>query len=128
MDNFHKIVLGVATIILIIILITVGMLINRDNTNKVYPPHANKCPDYWTEQADVNGTKCNPHTINNGDGKFTAPLNFENSENSNYFNKYSEGDLVGEPIYTGLSDICTKKKWANENVIVWDGISNYNSC
>ena len=24
--------------------------------------------------------------------------------------------------------ICDKKKWANENGIVWDGVSNYNSC
>ena len=23
---------------------------------------------------------------------------------------------------------CDKRKWANENGIVWDGISNYNSC
>ena len=60
--------------------------------------------------------------------EYTSPLNFDDSESNEYFNKYREGDMSGEPIYTGLSDICTKKKWANENKIVWDGISNYNSC
>ena len=28
----------------------------------------------------------------------------------------------------GLSAKCAKKLWANNNNIVWDGISNYNSC
>jgi hypothetical protein len=24
--------------------------------------------------------------------------------------------------------VCDKKKWANMNNIVWDGVSNYNNC
>lgn len=133
MDNFQKIVLGIATIVLIIILITVGMLINKDNTNTVFPPHADKCPDYWTEQkTETDGkivTKCNPHTINSGESnQFSSPLNFDDPESNEYFNKYQNGDSAGQAIYTGLSDICAKKKWANENKVIWDGISNYNAC
>ena len=133
MDNFHKIVIGIAIIVLIIILITVGMLINKDNKSVVFPPHADRCPDYWTEnKVETNSktiTTCDPHPINSGESnEYTSPLNFDDSESNEYFNKYREGDMTGEPIYTGLSDICTKKKWANENKIVWDGISNYNSC
>ena len=85
MDNFHKIVIGIAIIVLIIILITVGMLINKDNKSVVFPPHADRCPDYWTEnKVETNGktiTTCDPHPINSGESnEYTSPLNFDDSE------------------------------------------------
>lgn len=31
-------------------------------------------------------------------------------------------------LYPGLSTRCAQKKWANNNNIVWDGVSNFNGC
>jgi hypothetical protein len=30
--------------------------------------------------------------------------------------------------YAGMTPICAKRKWANDNGIVWDGVTNYNGC
>ena len=30
--------------------------------------------------------------------------------------------------YASMTPICAKRKWANDNGIIWDGITNYNGC
>ncbi len=155
MDAFQKIVLVVATIILITLLVIVGILLNRDNKNKNFPPNALVCPDYWKE---VGENECQPENTNIGDWNWNDP-NTNSSENPNpinasgkvYFgtdstsssatkydddNTYSvfeKEDEDGSKIYkdnitlTG-TETCKKKKWANHWNIKWDGITNYNSC
>ena len=118
MDIFYKIVLMVALVILILILVTVGSLINSDGSN-VYPPNALKCPDYWV---DVSGG-CRSQGVN--DASLNSPINFDDSSASNY---YQTMDGNNSDVYVGLSSTCAKRKWAIDNNILWDGISNYNSC
>ena len=46
METFHKVVIGIALVVLIILLVAVGFLLNKTKDNMVYPPSANKCLDY----------------------------------------------------------------------------------
>ena len=154
MDAFQKIVLVVATIILITLLVIVGILLNRDNKNKNFPPNALVCPDYWKE---VEENVCQPENTNIGDWNWNNDNNTKSNENPNpinasgkvYFgtdstpsnatkyddNTYSvfEKEEDSIKIYkdnitlTG-TETCKKKQWANHWNIKWDGITNYNSC
>ncbi len=116
MDTFHKIVIGVALLILLAMLIFIGVMLQRSKKNELYPPVATKCPDYWTEVE--NG--CQENILNKGtletEGASTV-INFENRD---------EYDPNHE--YAYLTDTCAKQKWALDNQIKWDGITNYNGC
>jgi hypothetical protein len=37
-------------------------------------------------------------------------------------------NTIYDDAYTGLTARCAKRKWAIDNGIVWDGITNYNGC
>ena len=142
MDAFQKIVLVVATIILITLLVIVGILLNRDNKNKNFPPNALVCPDYWKE---VGENECEPDFIKNtniGDWNKNNPpeTNAINDSGKVYFGtdstsssatKYDDENYTNNEksniTLTG-TETCKKKKWANHWNIKWDGITNYNSC
>ena len=151
MDAFQKIVLIVATIILITLLIIVGMLLSRDNKNKNFPPNALVCPDYWKEvgenECELGNTNIGdwntayPHSNNGIDesGKVYFGSDSTSSTATKYDDTYSVYEKTdgtggtGAQIYkenitlTG-TETCKKKKWANHWNIKWDGITNYNSC
>lgn len=116
METFHKIVIGVALLILIATLVFIGVMLGKSKKNVVYPPIATKCPDYWLE---VEGG-CKEHILNKGklatEGSSTV-YNFENRE-----------EYDPEHEYAYLSDTCAKQKWSLDNGIKWDGITNYNGC
>ena len=140
MDSFHIIVLAIATIVLVLILVFVGILLSQGNTNKAFLPNYGECPDYWTydeEQKKCIVPEYSDKAVNLGN------MYGENAEISPIL---SNG-VTKAPGYTTFLDqsknvtihyidfqdsdwggICNKKKWANENGIVWDGISNYNNC
>ena len=134
METFHIIVLSVATVALILILIFVGVLLSKGDTNAAFPPSYGMCPDYW--EIDASSNKCLIPNIK------TTKLNIGNMYDEVEILKdaitYTPGygyDISNNVItqYIDFSDPkwkgqCDKKKWANENGIVWDGISNYNSC
>lgn len=109
MEAYHKIVLAVATSILLLYLLTVGFMMRRDDSNKPWPPIAGRCPDGWKEDSDKLN-KCTPPSsgINTGLLKNkTSPIDFN------------------DPYMT----TCEKKNWAaNKWGVHWDGISNYNKC
>jgi len=124
----------VATVALILILIFVGVLLSKGDTNAAFPPSYGMCPDYW--EIDASSNKCLIPNIK------TTKLNIGNMYDEVEILKdaitYTPGygyDISNNVItqYIDFSDPkwkgqCDKKKWANENGIVWDGISNYNSC
>ena len=99
MDTFQKSVLIIALVVLIALLISVGILLNKHSKNTNWPPTQNTCPDYWTEDDD--GT-CNVNGLNTGNGVTST-------------------DGAGETR-------CQKRTWAIDNDIMWSGVSNYNSC
>ena len=54
LSRFNKIVLIIATIVLIVSLLILGYFLNVALLNDSYPPVINQCPDYW----DVSGNTC----------------------------------------------------------------------
>ena len=56
METFHIIVISVATIILLLILIFIGILLSKGNQNLAWPPGYGICPDYWMH--DLSNNKC----------------------------------------------------------------------
>lgn len=113
MDTFQKSVLIIALFVLIALLISVGILLNKHSKNTNWPPTQNTCPDYWTEDI-ANGT-CNADAaLNTGDNGVISTVISNN-----------QGNKIGD---VTEQTRCEKKTWANDNGIMWNGVSNYNGC
>lgn len=136
MDSFQIIVLSIAAVVLILILTVIGLGLKTMKNKVVYPPIANQCPDYWQVAAD--GTSCtipvtpsdkNAGTIYTGTGSipFSATPG-----NANYVPGYNSTNATinfsDAGWSAGKTSTCNQKAWATKYNIVWDGVSNYNSC
>jgi hypothetical protein len=132
MDTFQITVLVVATILLILIFATVGILTKYASFDKIYPPIANTCPDYWS--SDTNGHCKIPGIGGKNIKKLYSNRQVaisSNIDNSSYTPGYSNGAInFSDSGWSslGTSALCGKKNWANKYGIAWDGVSNYNSC
>ena len=134
MDIFYTSVLGVAAVLLILILTYIGIMltVSTKKTAK-YPPVANLCPDYWEVVKDgsgcvvpVKGGK-NIGTLRDNAGGATGAL----TATSGYKSISGSGaiiDFTDNGWAKSGTAICNKNTWAKTNNIVWDGVSNYNSC
>jgi hypothetical protein len=147
MELFHFTVLTIAIIFFIIIIISFSILLSyKKNNIATYPPSMNSCPDYWAVSTikDVSGCVINASGINVGE------LRRVKDSNGLIIDKDSKGntyDLSGKPKTYGLkgnniidfadsawssgyssTNRCALKTWSNQYNIVWDGVSNYNSC
>lgn len=134
MDSFQIIVLLIATVVLILILTVIGINLTKNKNKVVYPPIANQCPDYWKVSSD--GTSCTiPMSGETNSGSIFSsgtnipftndPANTANyvpGLNANTINFNDPGWVVNK------NSTCNKQIWANKYKIVWDGVSNYNSC
>jgi len=100
MEPFYKYALIIAAIFLIVCLIGIGILMQFQNSGMKFPLHPNMCPDRWTISNDK--SSCNLIAANGTTSKTIALSTYPN--------------------------ICDKKKWAKDNNVNWDGVSNYNSC
>ena len=150
MEPFYLIVLGIAIIIFILVLTFIGLLMQTGKTNMVYPPISNTCPDYW----NIDGSNCvippgaASATAMTGTTAAIAVGDYNGVGNTGRFNNLSNliqklnvpkssGTVVGTTVFSpsdpawtsgGLTALCAQNKWANQNNILWDGVSNYNSC
>lgn len=143
MESFYWIVLVAAIITLIGALTYVGILMTYyTKKDAVYPPVASSCPDFW-KVSDSNPAKCNiPNVrvagiLNTGsiysrtvdsDGKpvFSLQLTSANTPGLDATNNAIDFSDVKWGVGSGA--ICAKHAWANQNGLIWDGVSNYNSC
>lgn len=122
MESFHIIVLTIATIVLIISLATIGTLMQKGSRAGPFPPIALKCPDGWVENynSEDDSYTCKttasnlPKSLISDVGDVIIISNTANERSISYIDK--------------ATTICQKHKWAQKNNIVWDGVSNYNSC
>tara|TARA_B100000427_G_C15259813_1_gene486034 strand:- start:313 stop:690 length:378 start_codon:yes stop_codon:yes gene_type:complete len=114
LSSFHKIVLTVATFILIVSLIALGIFFSKALFEDSFPPVVSDCPDYWDVERndDDNPTCVNNLDINRGIGTSDC-----NNKDVAFF------DINGA---NTNQIICTKKKWAQNCKIAWDGITNNN--
>jgi len=136
MDWFHITVLTVALVVLILLLTFIGIVMSNQKRNMTYPPTYNTCPDYWTISTD--GSNCIIPTYNsqlNIGSLYSSPNVLAQSVYSTPgFNSPTDPATNATTNQINFNDsnwkgsICNQKTWAVNNSIVWDGISNYNSC
>jgi hypothetical protein len=136
MDTFQITVLIVAAVLLILIFATVGILSKYAAFDKVFPPIANTCPDYWT--VDMSGNcrlplknGSNSGTVYTGDTiNLTANKDDESKTYTPGYNSDRSFINFTDPLWgtLGKNPVCAKKNWAATNTLQWDGITNYNSC
>jgi hypothetical protein len=136
MDLFYIIVLSVATVLLILLLTYIGISMKNAKTSgdgDVFPPSASSCPDYWSSSVsdpsscvvpkNVAGIK-NIGSIYDVNGLVLNDSNtvgYDLAKNVINFNdtRWASGGKIA---------VCAQKDWANKYNIMWDGVSNYNSC
>jgi hypothetical protein len=104
MEPFYKYALIVAVIFLILCLIGIGILMQFQNAGTKFPLHPNVCPDRWI--TPDNGLSC------------TKPAS----------GQPNAGNATSDITLSAYPNICDKYKWAKENNVNWDGVSNYNKC
>jgi hypothetical protein len=106
--NFQKIVLIVATMILIVVLVIIGISLSKSMNNN-WPPTVADCPDYWIDLSG-NGQACfNTHGL----GKCNIP-----SESDKLTMNFNQSPFIGS------NGICAKYKWAKNCQVTWDGITS----
>jgi hypothetical protein len=121
MDTFYLIVLGVASLILILLLAFMGWTISNANKTTKYPAMTTTCPDNWKPDNVTPGVCVAP-----GPGKYnniTVPPNTPGYVSNNSVN-FSNDKWSG----SGLTPTCAKKKWATDNKITWDSVTNAAYC
>lgn len=130
MDLFYIIVLSILTIFLIIVLSYYGIVLQkRVKDNITFPPQPpSVCPDYWTLNSD--GSCKIPDSGSKNTGSIYGANNQVNlNTNSTYGYINGTVDFNNNGWSSGGTNaVCNKKKWANVNGIVWDGITNFNGC
>ena len=128
--SFYSIVLIVAFIILLLTLVAVGIMLQNQDKNKAFPTQMSPCPDGW----GVSGTGACVQP-DNGSNIGTIDLS-DSDDNSNDIDKANwitandaDGNVIsGNFIPLDSATVCDKKAWANKYKVIWDGVSNYNSC
>ena len=141
MEGFYKLTILVATGFLILALTVIGILLSRKSNNLVWPPVAMQCPDYWTSDGSGNCIAPNKDCV---PGPASAGCNFSKGQPLNGFastkliqdtpgistvkNRDNTNTTLINFSDPGWKGVCAKQQWAKNNNIVWDGISNYNSC
>lgn len=138
METFQITVLIVAVVILIIVFSAIGITQKYFSHSGGYPPVETTCPEYWT--IDANSNCIIPVKDNVNVGKLYTDngiIYLTNDPVDNSGKIYTPGYDSGNGIINftdslwsndGKSAICSKQAWANKNAVVWDGVSNYNSC
>ena len=127
METFYLIVLSVAIILLIIILAYIGIYGMNEKSKSAFPPVKYDCPDYW--QKNEKG-ECVIPTSGPNMGAFNnkgdlTPI----KEDIPGINENKDAiDFENAGWSASGSSRCAQKKWAIDNSIVWDTVSNYNQC
>jgi len=127
METFYLIVLSVAIILLIIILAYIGVYGMNEKSKSAFPPVKYDCPDYWQKNEDgecvIPTSGPNMGAFNGGD---TTPANKSDIPGINSNDDAINFEHAGWS--ASGSSRCSQKKWAIDNSIVWDTVSNYNQC
>ena len=133
-DSFYLIILSVAVFILILALGFSGWMLSHQKDQIDFPNVTATCPDFWT--IDGTGNCVQPGASNFNYGKDADILN------TGYIKLGPTGNAGPVPgkvsatsFYSKHTDwgsgkeaICNKRKWATENKIKWDTVTNVNFC
>ena len=132
--SFYVYVIIIMLIVLTISLVGMGVMITKEDTNMKYPPTTNTCPDYWN--VDMCGNCIFPGMGKRNSGTYAKDALLANKPPFPILNTYL--DPSGQWVFnststqwtaaTGMSTICAQQDWAKTSGVLWDGVSNYNSC
>ena len=95
--RFQKVVLSICIIILVISLTSLAIMLRNSKEKYAHPPLNNKCPNEY----ELKGSRCVSPT--------GTVLTIDGRTNVDFINKL---------------DLKTKKKYANDNNILWDGVTD----
>jgi hypothetical protein len=130
---YYTIVLVIAIILLIISLSVIGVTLTSGSNKKNFPEFHDTCPDYWTLTTDGDNIVCTPPSsgINTPDqlayvGNSHTVTHAGVTAVKNSSNKWSITKL--DLSSSNWMSICDKSSWAKKNKLVWDGVSNNNTC
>jgi len=98
--NFKTLTVVVAVSVLCLILLFIGVMIERSKKNKVWPPMVSECPDYF------------------------KVVGLEKCDNTKDLGTCSGVTDFSGPEWQGESGMKKKKIWAQQCGVVWDGITN----
>ena len=145
MDNFYLIVLGAASLILILMLAFMGWTISNANKTTRYPTITTTCPDNWTpvptdaypglcERPDSSSQYNYGKVGQTIDNDLTTYMTVA----SGIVPKNQVGVIAGKfnemnfspDVWsgTGIDPTCAKKKWADKYNITWDSVTNAAYC
>jgi hypothetical protein len=108
MDNFQKIILISAIVMLIISLILIGSALSS-SFEQQWPPVTPDCPDYWVSDGSGSAARC----INVKDLGVCPPKEGD---------KHLVKNFNVAP-YNGDDSECAKYTWATKCKLAWDGIT-----
>ena len=100
--NFQKTYLIIASVIFILLLIVTIILLFY-NKNVIFAPIVGECPDYWIYNKNKNTCK---NIFNVGSDTIPNEINFS------------------APMWQGMNGACKKKKFAEANLLSWNGITD----
>lgn len=153
MDPFYTYVSIGAVLILIVVLIAFGVMMSELHTTDMFPPTYQTCPDMWAidgsggclvpprssaknrgllstgSTAPFIGTSSGDNSLpaSANSGATTELINSKLTTTSSYSLQLNDSTIMSR-LYPAISDRCSKKKWALNNGVVWDGVTNYNAC
>jgi hypothetical protein len=141
MEIFYTITLSVAVILLIMILAYVGLkLTNEQIADVAYPPNSKRCPDHWQNEKEGDKYTCkvpDKDSLNTGtlygsnslkDSVTGAPGYFAKDSSTNVSDRFDFTVDGWAGFKSGQTSECSKRTWAIEHGVLWDGITNYNYC
>jgi hypothetical protein len=106
MEQFQKILIFMAILILIITLVSIGITIKKQKLAG-WPPIIGDCPDYWVDISG-NGQRCvNVKDLGTCKSSTTKHLNMDFTSSE----------------FTGDNSLCAKYTWANNCGVSWDGVT-----
>ena len=131
MDAFYTTVVAIAFVLLLFVLIVVGIMMQKQDADKVYPAYASKCPDGWGI-SDTSGCLVPLNSSPN----YPALDKLDDNNDFGADKTISESDFSGSGtsasatymIFNSNATPCQKKAIANKMEVSWDGITNYNKC
>jgi hypothetical protein len=139
MDSFQKIVLGISVFLLILILIGVGLMMSMQNSNKVFPPIQQPCPDGWNSDSSGNcyfvgknggSAILSNGTINSSTGsKVVSQYPLYPATNKNGMISFASGNYsFGIPSNPPLNNSITNTVIFNTNDPAWTNQGGTNIC
>ena len=135
MDSFYLIVLGVATLVLILMLAFLGWTMSQTKKGSNYPEIVKTCPDNWMVDSTTVPEKVlckRPESSNYNYGKSSLDGYMSNiasvgyvKDNTNYLN-FADDLWSSDPETPNPN--CAKRNWAKKYDIKWDSIDSANYC